>query len=306
MAETDSPLKQLVTCCIAEFAAWVMKTDISSVTPCPVELQPSTTSIDSDLIFEVTTNDNQTVLLHFEFQGPKTHKPMHIRMLHYMTRMTDEYRGKRMINVVLYVGQGAGQHDTGEHHTYAPDGTPALSWRYQVIHLWRMEAEELLAVGHPGLLALVGQTRIREPHVVIPQVVKRLKAVENQEKWARLFSALLTLTGDSEVLTMIEQLIEDENILLDTPFLQRICKHEREEVREEVREEGARMMLRAIILETVRERFMLAKEIVASCEQALATVINEDHLRALFKAALQATSYDAFQAYVPERSNGHR
>ena len=51
----------------------------------------------------------------------------------------------------------------GDYHSGCPDSGLTLAWRYRVIRLWLMPAEELLALGRPALLTLIGQTRIAEP-----------------------------------------------------------------------------------------------------------------------------------------------
>jgi len=98
------------------------------------------------------------------------------RMVGYLGKIAErelDYRHLERIPLcaaVLYVGEGAGVHDTGDYHIVCPDGGVTLAWRYRVIRLWQMPAEELLALGRPALLTLLGQTRIAEPARVIPRL----------------------------------------------------------------------------------------------------------------------------------------
>jgi hypothetical protein len=78
------------------------------------------------------------------------------------------------------------------------DGTPVLSWRYRVIRLWQMPAEELLATEPVAPLALVGQTQIVRPEVILPTVVSRLRHVTDFELRSRLLTALLALLPEEE------------------------------------------------------------------------------------------------------------
>src|SRR4029450_2232874 len=78
-------------------------------------------------------------------------------------------------SVVFYVGTGAGGDDTGGHAIQGPAAVAPLVWHYQVGARWRMAAEDLLALDQPALLALVGQTRLDHPAVVLPAVVARLR-----------------------------------------------------------------------------------------------------------------------------------
>ena len=95
--------------------------------------------------------------------------------------------------MVLYVGRGAGAGDSGYYQVNGPDGTPTLAWRYHVIRLWQMRAAELLAVGRPALLALIGQTQMETPETVLPDVVARLQSVPDPERRSRLLTALTAL-----------------------------------------------------------------------------------------------------------------
>jgi predicted transposase YdaD len=328
MAKTDNPLKQLVTAFIHDFATWLIGVEVQEAVPRPVELPTSLDPIQSDQVFHVTLADGRTVILHIEFQARSTHKPMPLRVLDYMVRLSDVYRDMEIFHVVFYVGQGAGRHDTGEHQLFAPDGSVRLAWRYQVIRLWEMEAEQLLALGRPALLALVGQTRIARPDVVLPQVIETFKTVTDREQQYRLLSAFVTLISDEEVLTMVEKLLEDEELLIDTPFLRRLRQSReegieeglekglekgREEGREEGieeglekglekgREEGALQMLRRTILDTLQVRFSPPADQMETLTRALDQVGEEPPLRALFRAALQAEHLAAFQTALEEQ-----
>jgi predicted transposase YdaD len=332
MAKTDNPLKQLVTAFIHDFAAWLIGVEVQEAVPRPVELPTSLDPIQSDQVFHVTLADGRTVILHIEFQARSTHKPMPLRVHDYMVRLSDVYRDMEIFHVVFYVGQGAGRHDTGEHQLFAPDGSVRLAWRYQVIRLWEMEAEQLLALGRPALLALVGQTRIARPDVILPQVIETFKTVTDREQQYRLLSAFVTLISDEEVLTMVEKLLEDEELLIDTPFLRRLRKNYEkgreegieeglekgreegieeglekgreegiEEGLEKGREEGALHTLRRDILDILQVRFSPPADQMESLTRALDQVGEEPSLRALFRAALQAEHLAAFHTTMEEQ-----
>jgi predicted transposase YdaD len=276
----DHPLKQLVALFILDFAAWLLHTEVVHAEPRTVELLPSSEAIRADQVFLVTLADGRRVVLHIEFQSRSSHKPMHLRLLDYMVRLVLDYPGMAMYHVVIYVGRGAGQGDDGVYEVLQPDGAATLSWRYQVVRLWEMDAEELVAMGRLALMPLVGQMRIREPERVVPQVVNQMKAVKDEEMKHHLFGALTALMDDVEVLNMIERMIEDDELLLDTPFIQRI--------REEGREEGREENLRRNTLDAVVVRLRPAEDVVQQIEAALARVDGEERLHDLFMLALQA------------------
>ena len=66
-----------------------------------------------------------------------------------------------------------------------------------------MPAEELLATTSVAPLALVGQTQIARPEVILPTVVTRLRHVTDLELRSRLFTALLALLPAEEMITMV-------------------------------------------------------------------------------------------------------
>jgi len=233
--------------------------------------------------------------------------------------MTDLVQTHRLDlwSVVFYVGHGAGAEDTGQYAVNGPDGTATLTWRYQPIRLWQMSATELLALNSPALLALVGQTRIETPEVVLPEVVTRIRSVADRELRGRLFSALTTLIHEEEMVAMVEKLIEREELLLDTPYLRRIRNEDREEGRAEGREEGqaqgreegrptgALMARRRSILETLAWRFDPPISVYQHVEQSLGSITDESHLARLLAAVIRADSVAAFQAALAQENHSN-
>ena len=284
MAATDHPLKRLVSTFITEFASWLLSTPVRAAQPLNVEL-PADILL-TDQVFQVTLANGRELVLHIEFQGRRSQLPMRWRMLEYMQRLAVAYR-LPLWSVVFYVGVGAGVDDTGHHTVSGPADLAPLTWQYQVIRLWQMSADELLALGQPALLALVGQTRVDRPEVVLPAVVARLRAVTDAEARGRLFTDLLALLPEEEMIAMVERLLEDETGLLDTPYLCRI--------REEGREEGALAVWQRSIEEAVRLRFAPPPEVLQQVRQALEPHREEAALAALFTAAIRSTSLADFQ-----------
>jgi hypothetical protein len=142
-------------------------------------------------------------------------------MLDYGTRLSLAYRDIPIHSVVLYLG-GAGARDTGQHALYDLDGQVRLSWRYQVIQIWQLEAETLLTLNRPALLALIGQTRIRQPEQTIPQAVAQLVQGTSGEQRERLLAELLLLCTDKEIAAMAEQIITRDYGLPETPMMRKL------------------------------------------------------------------------------------
>ena len=124
MADLDSPLKQLVSAFITDFAAWLLHTDIREAHPLNVELPGG--MLTTDQVFHVTLADGRALVLHIEFQGRSSHQPMQWRMLEYMARLASAHH-LDVWSAVLYVGRGAGMDDTGNYQLTGPDGAVTLS-----------------------------------------------------------------------------------------------------------------------------------------------------------------------------------
>jgi predicted transposase YdaD len=291
MTETDIPLKLLVREFTLDFAVWLLDVEpeaIRRVRPLNVELPAD--ALRSDTVFRVTLTDGRVTVLHIEFQGRRSERPMPLRMLDYLSRLAQR-ESAALCSAVLYVGRGAGADDDGAHRIECADGTPTLLWRYRVVRLWEMRAEELLALERPALLTLVGQTRIDEPGQVLPQVVEAIQGTPDEEKRVRMLMSLTSLMQDEEVLKMAEQLMRsiDQDPILDTPFLRRIRAQGREEGRKEGREEGRKegltKGLSEAILDILVARLEPPVQVYRRVERRLEDITEEDELRALLEIA---------------------
>lgn len=300
--KTDHPLKQLVTTFIAEFAAWWLQAEVQSVTSRSIELPADAEAIQPDQVFHVILTDGRVVILHVEFQGRRSHKPMPWRMLEYLVRLAILYRAHLIHSVVVYVGHGAGRTDTGQYAVQRPDGTPALAWNYQVLRLWEMHAEDLLALQRPALLALIGQTRINDPGRVLPQVLAQFRTEGDPERQQRLLTALVALIEDEELLTMVEQLLEEDELLLDTPFMRRIRLKAEEKGRTEGHAEGAVTALCQAICNILSARFSLTETERDELQTRLSRLTDAETLQHLVLTAMQVSDIAAFQATLDTTS----
>ena len=290
MAATDHPLKRLVSLFIGDFATWLLNSPVRETQPLNVELAADILA--TDQVFRVTLADGRALVLHIEFQGRRSHPPMPWRMLEYMPRLAVTYR-LPLWSVVFYVGTGAGVDDAGRHEIQGPAAVAPLVWHYQVVHLWQMPAEDLLALDQPALLALVGQTRLDRPTVLLPAVVARLRQVPDAEARGRLLTVLLALLPQGEMVTMVEKLLEDERLLLDTPYLRRL--------REEGREEGQLAGRRRSIVDALTLRFAPPEATIQQVEQYVETLTDEATLERLFATAIRSASLAEVQAAMIQR-----
>jgi predicted transposase YdaD len=294
----------LVETFIEDFAAWLLQAEVVEAPPLNVELPGQPQRVDQ--LFRVELVDDRKVKLHIEFQGIRSHEPMPLRMLDYMVRHIRLDPDLDLHSVVFYIGRGAGAHDDGVHEIAGADGLPIMRWRYQVLHLWQMRAQELMALERPALLPLVGLTVIDEPVALLPEVVDSISTVPDVSMRQRLVTSLVTLLNDEEMTTMIEQLVENEEFLVDSPYIRRIREKARIEAitegrtegRAEGRAEGALAARRKGILNVLVWRFDPPASVYQQIENVLERIIDEELLNALHKSAVQSAAVADFQQFL--------
>jgi len=286
MAETDSLLKRLVSTFLLDFASWLLGTAVQTARPLQSELPGTTVMVDQ--VFQVTLANDRELLLHLEFQGRRSHEPMQWRMLEYMPRLARTHR-LDLESVVMYIGRGAGADDTGIYQVNGLDGTPVLAWRYRVMRLWQMRAEVLMAARQVAPLALLGQTQIAQPEVILPAVVTRMRRVADATLRGHLLIAFLALLPDEEMISMVERLLEEDEWLLELPYLRRIRAEGHAEGRREGHAEGRREGEAEVLLRQLRVRFgALPEDVTARIKAADAETLLRWSERILSASTLDA------------------
>lgn len=301
MAILDQALKQLVTENGLEFATWLLAAEVLAVEPLPVELSADT--VIADMLFRVELLDGQFCLLHIEFQGRTSHRPMHWRMLDYISRLAQHHQ-QPLRSVVLYLEDGAGRNDTGNHHHLGFGNEVTLAWNYQVIRLWQMKAEEILALGRRSLLPLVSFTRFEHPDKTVPDLLSQIRTDPDPEKQIHLMGQLLSLLDDKEITAMIDQYLSDEELeeLRRYPFLWKQYQKVRADGLAEGRQEGRQEGIIAGKLEKAREaieealmvRFDPRAADYRRIALALTQLTDLTRLDQLFVTSLKADSFAEF------------
>lgn len=295
MSKTDSPLKILLNEFSHDIAAWLLNCAVNHVKLLNVDLPGEDLSIDQ--AFQVQQADGQQVILHTEFQGRSSHKPMAWRMLSYISRLAEKYR-LPVCSVVIYVGQGAGRTDTGEYQVAGHQKHNALTWHYQVIRLWELSAEALLASPSPGLWPLIGQSRIEQPEILFPQLLAKTKTLPDTATQARILSLVASLLDSQEMMDMLENAIENEPLLSNTPFLLKIRSQGREEGREEGRTENALDML----LDAIQFRFQPDADLSAQLKQRLQSVRDVERYKQLLHLTMSAETLQSLLEHLSKES----
>lgn len=285
MGVFDRLLKQLVTDYRRDFAAWLLGAEADEVEPIAVEL-PSE-PLRTDAVFRVQMQDGNAVILHIEPQGRRTHRPMSWRMLDYMLRLAELHQ-LPMVNTVLYLDRYAGSRDTGQHQHHGPNGEVILSWNYRVVHLWRMSAEDILAIGRRSLLPLAAFTHFQSPAETLPRLVGEIRAEPDTRRQAVLLGQLFGLLRDEELIAMTDKLLSDADIeeLKDFPILWESFQRYLNKAKAE--------QLRDTLLDTLATRFNPPAQDYRRAEQAIAPLDDLDHLNVLFHRALLAADFAEF------------
>src|SRR5258706_284816 len=285
MGVFDRLLKQLMTDYRHDFAAWLLGSEVDEVEPIAMELPAE--PLRTDAVFRVQLQDNRTVILHIEPQGRRTHRPMSWRMLDYMLRLAELHQ-LPMVNTVLYLDRYAGSRDTGQHQHHGPNGEVILSWNYRVVHLWRMSAEDLLAVGRRSLLPLAAFTQFQNPTETLPRLVNEIRAEPDAHKQAVLLGQLFGLLRDEELIAMTSAMLSDADIeeLKEFPILWESFQRYFNQAKAE--------QLRETLLDTLATRFNPPAQDYRKVEQTIAAMDDLDRLSVLFRRALLAAEFATF------------
>jgi hypothetical protein len=293
MNDLDDLLKRLLLDARVDVASWLLGSPVASVDPLTVEL-PAGERVNADLVFQVELADGRRGILHIEVQGRRTHRPMPWRMVDYMSRLASAYPGF-LQSVVLYQERGAGSGDSGQHQVKASAGAPALAWSYSVVHLWQMQAEDILQLGRRSLLPLVGLTQIERPAATIPTVVGEIHKEPDPERQVQILSQLLSLVRDEEVIAMLEKILSEEDLeeLKQFPWRYRVMQ--------EAVLDGLLKQRRRDILNVIVVRFSPPADERLAVQEALAALDDLEFLEDLLRQAAVVSDVATFRAQLPNQ-----
>jgi predicted transposase/invertase (TIGR01784 family) len=165
-----------------DFASWLMGESVTMT-----ELKPSELFLDPIRADAMILLQSDDVILHIEFQTlPKEEIPF--RMLDYRVRGHRRYKGKLMIQVVIYLKPTTSE--LAYQTSYALERT---RHEFDVIRLWEQPAS--LFLQYPGLLpfAVLGQTA--NPAEKLRQATQAVDQIEDLTTQANLMAASAILAG---------------------------------------------------------------------------------------------------------------
>jgi predicted transposase/invertase (TIGR01784 family) len=166
----------------ADFASWLMGESVTLT-----ELKPSELLLDPIRADAMILLQSDDVILHIEFQTlPKEEIPF--RMLDYRVRGYRRYKGKLMIQIVIYLKPTTSElaHQT----SFSLENT---EHQFQVMRLWEQPASVFLQ--YPGLLPFATLGQSESPAEVLRQVTEIVDQIEDQTTQSNLMAASAILAG---------------------------------------------------------------------------------------------------------------
>ena len=165
-----------------DLSAWLLGRRIKLTVLEPTELFVEPIRADS-LIF--LQSDNQ--IIHIEFQtDPKQDIPF--RMADYYLRIAKCFPGKEIYQVVIYLrktNSPLAQQTTFE--------LPQMQHRFNVIRLWEVPTEELLA--YPGLLPFAVLSQTENPAGVLERVARKIEEIEDESERNNVAASTAVIAG---------------------------------------------------------------------------------------------------------------
>ena len=143
-----------------------------------------------------------------------------------------------------------------------------------------------------------------QPERVLSQAVAAIQGMDEAQHKEWLLAALMSLLPNEEISKMVEQFLEQNDELLNTPYLRKMRRIGWEkglqEGREAGREEGREEALREAILGGIIQRFNPPASEYRAVEEILVRIEPSTALRQLLMALFDAADFAAFWARVQE------
>jgi predicted transposase/invertase (TIGR01784 family) len=234
----------------ADFASWLMGEPVTMT-----ELKPSELLLDPIRADAMILLQSDDVILHIEFQTlPREEIPY--RMLDYRVRGYRRYKGKIMIQVVIYL-----KPTTSELAYQTSFSMENTHHNFQVVRLWEQPAS--LFLQYPGLLPFATLGQSESPAETLRQVTEIVDGIEDPATQSNLMAASAILAGLRLEQDMIYQLVR-RDIMQESVIYRSIQKDEKRAIALNLLREG-------VAVETVvRSTGLLLEEV-----QQLQQQVNE-------------------------------
>ena len=297
MGKYDTISKRLIQTYPQDFIRFTLERDDVEFLALLDTEQPTVKTYRTDSLISARIGE-EDVVLHYEFQTTdSTNPPMPRRMAGYIGHAIAHY-GLPIHSAVIYLRPDAGRNDPGY---YAQDryGCQFII-QYKVIRLTEVEGHRVLEAGHSGLLPFASLMKPPEgmgSESWFGACVDCARDVPLDESARGDFLAGVSVLGglvhDRE---MIANLISKEglmDLIRESSFAQYLIEQEIEENKEQWIKQGERRSTLAGLLDVLEIRFGLSEAHPISAR--IAAIEDLQRLKQLHRAAIQATSLEAFE-----------
>ena len=310
MAEFDAISRHLIQNYPDDFAGFSLGREDVEVLEVIDTAQPTVSASQADSLIRVRV-DGQEVLVHNEFQTTdSTSPPMPRRMAGYVGRAIERH-GVPIFSSVLYLRPNAGKRDPGLYSQAYPGHRVLVE--YRVIRLSELDGQAVLGTGHAGLIAFTALMKPPAGMASRPWLRRCIQTAYAKPMAppakADYLAGMSLLSGLVYAPETISDVISKEGIMdliRESSFAQYLTRQGIEQGIEKGIEkgieQGIEQGLRESILAVLEIRFDLSASHPLS--DRIAAVDDAQRLKALHRAAVQASSVKAFVQLLDQEQNG--
>ena len=292
MAEFDTIAKHLIHTYPQDFARFALHQDDVEVLDVIDTEQPTVEAHRTDSLIRVRINDEEA-LVHHEFQTTDSSPPMPRRMAGYIGRGIEQH-GLPIYSTVIYLRPDTGRTDPGrylqERHGYR------VLVQYQVIRLIDLEGQRILDRGHIGLLPfapLMQRPVGVDAEAWLRQCVNQAQEVPMDETLKATYLADLAILSGLVYKSETVMTIIAEATMYESSVVQYFTEKALEQGIKQGIERGGRERAIEDLLDVLEIRFELAASDPLAAR--IGTIDDVQHLKQLFRAAIQVPSLEAFR-----------
>ena len=284
MAEFDTVTKHLIHTFSHDFARFALQREDFKVLGVVDTEQPTVEAHRTDSLIRVCI-DGEKALVHHEFQTTDSDPPMPLRMAAYIGRGIEQY-GLPFYSTVIYLRPDAGRNDPG-YYVQERDGFRVLV-QYKVIRLIELDGQRILDAGPSGLFPfapLMQRPAGVDAEAWLRQCVNRAQAVPMDEPLKARYLADLAILSDLVYKSETIMTIIAEETMYESSIVQHFT--------EKGIKQGSRERAIEDLLDVLEIRFGLAASDPLAAR--IGAIDDEQHLKQLFRAALQVPGLEAFR-----------
>ena len=294
MAEFDIVSKQLIKDYPTDFVRFTFEQENIEVIEVIDTEQPTVESRLMDSLMRVQIHGEEA-LVHTEFQtGDSTNPSMPRRMAGYIGRAIETY-GLPIYSNVIYLRPDAGQRDVGQY--VQERGGYRIVIQYKVIRLIEIEGQAVIEQELWGLLPFAPLMKPPQGMVAVQWLRRCIQTADtlplDSTNKSNFFTDIAILSGLIHDSQTIINIISEE-----TMYESSIVQH----FTERGIQQGQRQQSIEYVLDVLEIRFHPSE--AETLKPAIETIEDLQHLKQLFRSAVQAPNLDEFKQILTSMTNG--